>query len=328
MAISTARQFFDDLVAGGVPAIEALVTNSVHETEWLDFKSGEYLKDVPETWSEAISSFANNQGGVLIWGIDARKDKATGIDAASDVKPVPSPPSLRSRLMELLRGAAEPPVIGVAIRDFIKTDGTGFVVCLIPESDAKPHRAELLTNKPYKIRVADSFQHLSPSLLRNLFYPRASTSLQIDIVPDWTPIEPGGPVSAKIEVLYVVKIRNTGAITARDLFVVVRTDHTVSKIDLPNGASKVDTYDGHGIDFGRPLHPSSYAQLCVIRQAVGVATMYQGNGVRYVPRVRVFEVEFDVFASDMRPLNLKTGLGDWDIERKNPKTAFHRADET
>ncbi len=327
MAISTARQFFDDLVAGGVPAIEALVTNSVHETEWLDFKSGEHLKDTAETWSEAISSFANNQGGVLIWGVDARKDKATGIDAASDVKPVPSPASLRSRLMELLRGAAEPPVIGVEVRDFSRADGAGFVVCLIPESDSKPHRAELLTNKPYKIRIADSFQHLSPSLLRNLFYPRASTSLQIDIFPDWTAIEPGGPVPAKIEVLYLVKIRNTGVITARDLFVVVRTLPYGLKIDLPYGASKVDTHDGHGIDFGRPLHPSSYAQLCLVRQTVGVATMHQGNEPRYVPGVRGFEAEFDVFASDMRPLKLKTGLGDWDIERKNPKTAFHRADE-
>jgi hypothetical protein len=117
MATSTARQFFDGLVAGSVPAIEALVTNAVHETEWLDFKSGEHLKDTAETWSEAISSFANNQGGVLIWGIDARKDKATGIDAASDLKPVPSPANLRSRLLELLRGAAEPPVIGIELTE-------------------------------------------------------------------------------------------------------------------------------------------------------------------------------------------------------------------
>jgi hypothetical protein len=134
-------------------------------------------------------------------------------------------------------------------------------------------------------------------------------------------------VPARIEVLYVVKIRNTGVITARDLFAVVRTDHSVSKIDVPYGASKVDTHDGHGIDFGRPLHPSSYAQLCLIRQTVGVAPMHQGGDVRYVPRVRGFEAEFDVFASDMRPLKLKTTLGDWDIERKHPKTAFHRIDE-
>src|SRR5207249_4530132 len=117
-ALSTARQFFDQLVAGGASTIEALVPAATHETEWRDFKSGEYLKDDKETWSEAVCGFANNQGGVLVWGIDARKDKATGIDAASDVKPVQNPAALRSRLLELLRTAAEPPVPGVVVQDF------------------------------------------------------------------------------------------------------------------------------------------------------------------------------------------------------------------
>jgi hypothetical protein len=62
MAISTAGQFFDRLITGGSPAIEALVIDAVHETEWLDFKSGEHLSDEKATWSEAVCGFANNQG--------------------------------------------------------------------------------------------------------------------------------------------------------------------------------------------------------------------------------------------------------------------------
>ena len=48
------------------------------EDDWLDFKNhpgtGNEEK-VKEMWGEALSGMANNQGGVIIWGVDARKTK-------------------------------------------------------------------------------------------------------------------------------------------------------------------------------------------------------------------------------------------------------------
>src|SRR5262245_33564606 len=64
------------------------------ETEWLDFKGCQWTdpkrglvyiddSDVRRPWGKALSAFANTGGGVLVFGIDARKDPATGIDAAT-----------------------------------------------------------------------------------------------------------------------------------------------------------------------------------------------------------------------------------------------------
>lgn len=325
MAISTARQLFDDLVAGGVPAIEALVTYAAHETEWLDFKSGEHLQDAKETWSEAIAGFGNNQGGVLIWGVDARKDKATGIDAASAVKPVEKPVPLRSRLIELQRFAVEPPLPGVDVRDFVRSDGTGFILCFIPESETKPHRAEMLENKPYKIRIADAFVNPSPSLLRSLFFPQSSPRLEIDIHPVVPQIDQDHPPSS-VEILYRVNLRNTGFVSAKDIFVVMSTIPHDLKIEPPYGNKIVDSQNGTGIECTRPLHPSSISQLCAIRHRVPVTQRHQSNSRTHVPSVDRFEATFDVFAGDMIPLRLRTIFGDMDFMFPQPKTAFIRAD--
>jgi hypothetical protein len=105
MAKSSAEQLFEDLMAGDAAAnLKALVTDppSVFETDWLDFKDGEHLddNDVKKLWSKALSGFANVGGGVLVWGIEARRDKS-GVDAANRLSLVADPAALRSRLMQL-----------------------------------------------------------------------------------------------------------------------------------------------------------------------------------------------------------------------------------
>src|SRR6266404_6707775 len=88
---SIAKEFFLKIVGGLDPAAatKGLVraTPPCFETEWLDFKGAARITDQisKRKWSEALAGFANTQGGVLIWGVDARKDPATGVDAACDV---------------------------------------------------------------------------------------------------------------------------------------------------------------------------------------------------------------------------------------------------
>jgi len=92
-----------------------------------------------EIWSEAIAGFANTQGGVLIWGVDARKDAKTGIDAVCGLSLVKSPSAFKSRLIELYRQATEPPVLGVQIEayEISGTPNEGFVVCFVPAQAVK-----------------------------------------------------------------------------------------------------------------------------------------------------------------------------------------------
>src|ERR1700722_5849944 len=74
------------------------------EDEYLDFKGATDPRngneiDPKKTWSEALAGFATIGGGVLIWGIDARKD-ANGVDHAAALNLVPSPAVWKSRLQE------------------------------------------------------------------------------------------------------------------------------------------------------------------------------------------------------------------------------------
>src|SRR6266542_1853157 len=97
---SNARAFFDEFLSQSdrYAFLAGLVTTppSTFETEWLDFKGNPQPKDILKTWSEAVSGFANTEGGVLIWGIDCRK--VDNVDAASSLSLLGNPFALKSQL--------------------------------------------------------------------------------------------------------------------------------------------------------------------------------------------------------------------------------------
>lgn len=165
MPPSQARLFFDSIVkdADPVAAIRKLITTppSVFEEEWLDFKVEDSNPRVSEKknkeiWSEALGGFANNQGGVLIWGVDARKEDHGGvkIDAACGESLISNPIGLKSRLKDLLTAATDPPLAGVEIEPYgiPGNPGKGFVVCYVPKGDLKPYRSDQF-DRNYHVRI-------------------------------------------------------------------------------------------------------------------------------------------------------------------------------
>jgi predicted HTH transcriptional regulator len=67
------------------------VNPKTFEGEILEFKSEEVQSDdFDSIWSKILSACANNEGGVLVWGIQAQRDPKTGIDAAHAVSLVPN----------------------------------------------------------------------------------------------------------------------------------------------------------------------------------------------------------------------------------------------
>jgi hypothetical protein len=271
-------------------------------------------------WSKAICGFANNQGGSIVWGIDARKDPETNVDAANKVVHVKDPATLRSRLMELHLRATEPPLAGVeSVAVYASgNSGPGFVVSYIPESDAKPHRAENMKNTPYMMRIGDSFIIPSPSILRNLFYPRSAPQLQILAGCEWqepsTHIEP-----TDMEIWFRLHLKNVSAVTARDIFVIVKTLPLGLAIDCPNRVSTTETEFGTGIEVNRVLQPYCSASIGLYRYKVGIS--HGGSGFR--PRVlgRVFAAYFQIFANDMLPSKQQVAFGDMDVDFRRSKEA-------
>lgn len=243
-----------------------------YEEEWLEFKSGhrgpaakpapldpETVKDI---WSKSLAGFANTGGGVLIWGIEARKmpsvgDPTQAVDAASDVRLVPHPESLKSDLLRLHHVATDPPVVGVRVEHVTEADGRGFVVCFVPESGHKPHRAELCKNKQYYLRVGDDFVVMQPSVLRSLFFPKAAPQYTVRIRCRGRNLQ---TTVGTIDVF--VTIQNSGSATAREPFVVLSSDAFGSispNVHPETSWEHVPVENGAGMAGRSSIHPGATA---------------------------------------------------------------------
>lgn len=290
---SVAKNFFLTITrdADPVAAIKRLVgaTPPEFETEWRDFKGAAQIsdQDIKKTWSKALAGFANTQGGVLIWGVDARKDHATGIDAASSLSLVKNPSAFKSRLNELHHQATEPPVQGVEIEAYPdpSTGDGGFVICYVPESTFKPHRAEH-ADRQYYIRAGDDFVVPSVSLLRNLFFPQSRCRL----VPKMTAHSTVENEQAQYHIKGV--LHNVGSATAFDTLVITHYSAKGTTLSITNWDTG-PTLDPHYSSAKIPIHPgimiTFFAMIC----------FPQYDAQSYA---KGLEFRIQVFARDAEPL--------------------------
>jgi hypothetical protein len=118
--------------------------------------------------------------------------------------------------MELQYPSNDPPVAGILIQEIPVAEGSaeGYVVCMIPESASKPHRAEF-AGKRFFLRIGSTSNDCSVSLLRQLFYPKKIIRLEaimvIKPVPknmSFTKVVDGLPVQPRCTI--DVSIANNG----------------------------------------------------------------------------------------------------------------------
>ncbi|HXA86131.1 MAG TPA: ATP-binding protein [Candidatus Dormibacteraeota bacterium] len=90
--------------------------------------------------AKAISAFANADGGVIIYGLEAKPDKE-GRDVVQAAKPLADPSLVQSKILGLVGQLLQPPVEGVLVEIRKKRSKQGYAVVLVPPSDSGPHRA-------------------------------------------------------------------------------------------------------------------------------------------------------------------------------------------
>ena len=220
---SQAKAFYQRFLASAdrLAFLRGLVNSTplTFETEWLEFKPYPFLdseKTVKEVWSKTVSAFANTEGGVLVWGIGAKK--VNRVDAARKFQLVTDPDELRSRLYELHHQASDPPLSGVEIEPVRDPNegGKGFVVCFIPQGVFVPYRAEY-SNNQYYIRVGDDSIVPRPAILRRLFYPQSLARIEMSVVlSNHEKLMSNTPV---LEWSYMVILINSGNNTAHSLYI-------------------------------------------------------------------------------------------------------------
>lgn len=197
-------EIFESLSAA---QIRAYVSSQQEETLQLEFKTVSSpdmaSRDDKRNFAVALSGFANSAGGLIIWGVNAKKN-ADGIDCAISTSEIPSVALFQSRLIELTGDAVSPRIDGILHKAIQEENDSGYAVTLVPESDSGPHMAKLGEDRYFK-RSGPSFYRMEHFDIADMFGRRRRAKLRVETRID------GKDAQAKI----ILSLHNDGRGSAR-----------------------------------------------------------------------------------------------------------------
>jgi len=235
-----AEDLYDRIVRDGVKAIDEMIAAQQSEELFLDFKGskddgkGSTLHDDDRNnLAKAISGFGNSAGGVVVWGVDCRRDKS-GADIPKKM-PLADAKRFRSLLEGAVSGRTIPPHKGVIHSAIEIGDGPqGFVATLVPESDTAPHQA--VGKYLYYMRAGSAFVPVLHQVLAGMFGRRP----QPVIVAAWEEQTLENAGTTLTPVVYLL-FENRGPVTARDVFVVAE----IESFGGPNSTANLQYMHNH-----------------------------------------------------------------------------------
>lgn len=161
--------------------LKEFVVSKQEENLHLDFKTVNRTDlshgDDKKNFARALSGFANSCGGIIVWGVDARKDNTTEIDC---ICPIENVLQFVNRLNEFTGIAANPIVDGVEHKPILLNQQNGVAVTYIPESESGPHMAKFGVDQ-YLKRSGDSFYKMEHFDLEDMFGRRRKPNLELKI---------------------------------------------------------------------------------------------------------------------------------------------------
>ncbi len=240
-----ASDLFTQIVEKGEAAIDELIAARQAEELFLDFKrsadsgAGRRLHDNDnKNFGKAISGFGNAEGGVVVWGVDCSKAK-DGPDVASMKIPLTDAAGFASRLEGAISRCTVPAHSGVRNVPITRSQGLeGFVVSLIPKSNAAPH--QMVPGLQYYMRAGSDFVPVPHAILAGMFGRRPEPTLRI------RRILPYAAELTEKEITFDVglAVHNRGPGIARDIFLTLlglSIPCAVGSLAFQHGDSKIWT---------------------------------------------------------------------------------------
>ena len=145
-------------------------------------------EDDRKTLGEALSGFANTEGGVIVWGVDCRRGAdRDDPDAVQELKPIRNLRRWLSDLQSYEHQVASPALAGVRhaiIIDPTQGDDVGYAVTYVPRSEGQPVMAiaKMKEQYSYFVRSGSSFGKMTHSLVADRFGRRPHPDLKISLV--------------------------------------------------------------------------------------------------------------------------------------------------
>lgn len=258
------------------PDLQRYVDEGREEGLHLEFKTVKGAsfnsQDDKRNFARALSGFANSAGGIIVWGIDARRD-TEGVDRASAMIPIDPAAQLLARLNELTGEFVEPRVDGVLHRAILSEGTAGVVLSLVPESLTGPHMAKAGEDRYYK-RSGDSFYRMEHFDIGDMFGRRQQPDLAATII-----LRSDGSMSSggvkRHRIRAILGISNSGRGSAVAPYISLRV-HDPYRIDaygidgnrnegLPRVASTEVGVTAYGGSTGVVIHPGTIHPVCAVR---------------------------------------------------------------
>jgi len=183
--------------------IRSCVANQVPEDLYLEFKrespENTPIPDDADTGqlARAISGFANTDGGLLVWGVEAKARSKEDPDVAQSLRPIRGVKVFTTRLNAVCGGAVNPPLPGIENR-MVSEDAeadVGFTVTLVPPRRATHTQAAMgkKYSGQYFIRTGSGFCAVPEPLLAEFYgrRPRPILRFVLELAcPEETSYEP------------------------------------------------------------------------------------------------------------------------------------------
>jgi len=161
-------------------------------------------------FAKALSGFANTSGGIILWGVKARK--VSEIDQIQEIVPISDLKRFEAKLRERESTLVEYVVPDVQYKPIPLAGESGVLAMFVPQSPLLPHRVNHKNDHHFYIRAGGVFSPLPLSIVEDLFSRRTSPILELFLKQT----QGGSP--RKI----CVCLRNRGKVTARFPFVVLK----------------------------------------------------------------------------------------------------------
>jgi hypothetical protein len=186
--MSRARELFERLREGGCSALDVLIADREPESLFLDFKRSpqdgaakKLAHEDNKNLSKAISGFANSSGGVLVWGVDCRRDITTGGEVA-EKHPLLDASGFNTKLQSAISRTTVPPHPGVQALFFDEPGRSpaGYVVVYAPQSLIGPIRS--LETNHYHVRTGSDFVIVSHDVLAGMFGRIPQPNVDVNVI--------------------------------------------------------------------------------------------------------------------------------------------------
>lgn len=215
-----ALELFERLQTGGLAALERMLAEEEPESLFLDYKRAVTAANDPalhrsdrENLSRALSGFANSEGGVLLWGVNARREAGAQRETV-EKWPVADAASFRVLIEGALSGESIPALTTARVHQILEGDGPGgYVVVLIPRSLIGPIRAT--RGDKYHLRSGSTFGLVPHTVLAGMFGRPPQPVVQPNLIAYFAQLNERRD---EISISFAIAAGNFGAVLASKVF--------------------------------------------------------------------------------------------------------------